>query len=155
MKQTLCSVLPATPTVGDVVYRDDGTFYCCFADGVWTQVGGATPKVYSTTEQLTNATWVNGDPIYRKVIDLGGLPTVPGSNTPHGIVGLRLVTDMWGVATDTGPGPYSSIQLGHANSVLFLVIRLTVDQTNINILVGDDWTAYDSAYVVLEYTRDP
>jgi len=41
MKQPYGSTLPVAPTVGDVVYLDDGSIHFCFADGVWTAVGSA------------------------------------------------------------------------------------------------------------------
>ncbi len=62
---------------------------------------------------------------------------------------------MYGIATDTGPGPYISVSFGHPHFTLIRVIRLTADQTNVEVEVNDNWTDYDTAYVIIEYTRDP
>jgi len=42
MKQPYGNSLPASPTVGDVMFLDDNTLYFCYSAGTWTAISGAS-----------------------------------------------------------------------------------------------------------------
>ena len=51
---------------------------------------------YSTTETVTNAKWIDGKPIYRKVVNFGTLPNATVKAVAHGIVGLTRTINLYG-----------------------------------------------------------
>lgn len=106
-------------------------------------------KGYSTTEQLTGDTWIDGKPIYRKVINFGALPNNTSKDVAHGITGADYFTDIRGVAVSGS----IFIPINFANPLsLTAGIGAVVDGSNVQIITGINRTGY-SAYVILEYTK--
>ena len=50
-------------------------------------------EVYSTEEQVVG-TWIDGKPIYRKVIDFGALPNSTLKQVPHGISDIDAIVSL-------------------------------------------------------------
>ena len=130
--------------------------------------------LYLDLEQLNGQQFIPGTvhpqefrSIFRKVIDLSGLPdfgsVAPNSdpkNVAHSITtnANTIITRLYGVATDPGasaitlaiPLPYVDMTGAAAN------IDLSMDATNI-IIKGDgatDYSAFTTAYVVVEYVQE-
>lgn len=108
---------------------------------------------YSTTETLTGDKWIDGKPIYRKVINFGTLPNKGGKQVNHGVENLDKFIKMWGFCYDlsnsyeANPLPYLNIDsLGYGAALM-----MTANKT-IYIRDGYDLSRY-TAYVVLEYTK--
>ena len=55
---------------------------------------------YSTTEQPTGAKWIDGKPIYRKVIDFGVLPNSNTKTVNHNIANLGHIINLHGYTTN-------------------------------------------------------
>ena len=111
--------------------------------------GNLCNNSYSTEEQKTGGTWIDGKPIYRKVIDIGALPNNTTKFVAHNISNLGKVIHIYGYSYggDFLPLPYTS-----ANSIAYSV-QIYADSTNIGIRTGADRSSYSSSYVVLEYTK--
>jgi len=109
-----------------------------------------TDKVHSLSEINTGRIWIDGKPIYRKVIDFGLLPNTASKNVAHGIVTLDKVINLYGISDN---GTYQ-IPIPHTNTAgLNFSYSTFVDQTNVNITTGGaTHTAY-YAYITLEYTK--
>lgn len=93
---------------------------------------------------------------FRKVIVFGALPNAGIKSVAHGIqpVGLNdnfTFTRIYGTASDTTGHNY--ISLPYASSVLNENIKLNVDGINVNVETAIDYTAYNVAYIILEYLR--
>lgn len=112
---------------------------------------------YSTSETKTNKVWIDGKPIYRKVVNCGAGPS--GSSlykiVSHGIANISCVTKAYGIATRTNdngawlPVPY--VATSPTNSKDFLAMY--VSSTSITLYTGGfDFSGYNP-YVVLEYTK--
>ena len=104
---------------------------------------------YSTSEQDTGFTWVDGKTIYRKTFSLGYLPNNSGLHINHGISQLGKVIKIEGTAQTDNlaaivPIPY--INLGKN-----LMMVLCTD-TQIQITTQMNMSAY-SGYVTLYYTK--
>lgn len=107
---------------------------------------------YSTEETFTGKYWINGKPIYRKVIDIGVLPnnTILEIDTGLDSTIVRPI-NMHGYAYNSTSGaflmlPYlidgdGSIYLAYIASTSKFRITTTTDRTHLN------------AYIVLEYTK--
>ena len=105
---------------------------------------------YSTSEVKTNATWINGKPIYKKTISCGG-----GSNknkaVNHNISNLSRTIKIEGQAYDGSvciPIPFTSTGDGVSSS-----IQVYVSSTQIVINCGADRNNLIEMYVTLWYTK--
>ena len=107
--------------------------------------------MYSTTETKTNKVWIDGKPIYRKVINVGALPSTAGdktvlhniSNVDHFISCEAFHYSASGLHLFTTYAPAGSNDSD---------ITMAADKTTIYVTVGVDRSGY-STYVILEYTK--
>lgn len=104
---------------------------------------------YSMTEQNTERLWIDGKPIYRKVVNLGSLPNATPGSVAHGIANLSTVVSLSGFATN-GTN-FLPLPLARYNNFASQ-IGLYVDKTNVVVEPGIDRTDY-TGYVVIEYTK--
>lgn len=103
---------------------------------------------YSTTEQIIGY-WIDGKPLYRKVINFGNLPNATSKSVAHNISNLKRVIKMQGYAYSSQSGfdipiPYTS------NGYL---ISLRCDDTYVVVTPMTDQTSFDECYITLEYTK--
>lgn len=105
-------------------------------------------ETYSTSEQRIG-TWIDGKPVYRKVINFGALPNASTKSVSHNISNLGTILDIKGTGTNGSfwfKFPHV-VQDTPTNG-----IEINVSTTLIYIKTGSDRSAY-SAYVTLEYTK--
>jgi hypothetical protein len=112
----------------------------------------ATALSYSTSEQFTGAYWIDGKPIYRKVVNFGTLPNAVEKSVSSGITNLDTVVDIRG-KTDNGvdllPIPYAN------SSTVAYSIQLWygLAENKIKIKTGTNRTSYTNTKIVVEYTK--
>ncbi len=112
----------------------------------------ANPSInFSFSEQDTGRTYVSGEIIYQKTIDVGGLPNATSKDVAHNITGLDFVIDMFGVSKDTSSDNY--LPLPNVDDIASFSVRLQVDSTVIRLDTGEDRTAFDTSHVTLQYTK--
>lgn len=106
---------------------------------------------YSTSEQDTKLTWINGEKIYKKTVYFGNLPNTTTKTVAHGISRINHIIDLKGVAwTSTG----TTINFPYTNYYgAQYQVTWYVDKTNINIGAGDDKSGYSKCYITLYYTK--
>lgn len=105
-------------------------------------------QIYSTNEQVIG-TWIDGKPLYRKIIDYGTLPNTTTRTLEHNISNVDIFTKVEGIANDGVtflPLPYA-----HSNVVFNVVLNTT--KTNVSIATNSDRTTYTKTYITLEYTK--
>ena len=95
--------------------------------------------------------------VFRKVFNMGALPTAAGSPTVinHGITfdSNTTFTRIYGTATNTTG--FAAIPLPYVHATATSTIRLDVSATQVIITSGGlNYSAYDTTYVVLEYIRN-
>lgn len=103
---------------------------------------------YSTTEQKTGGTWIDGKPIYRKVVYCGALPNNTVKTVAHNIANIKWVVKYNGMASDGNewlqlPASYYSTS----------AIGLSADSTNISLRPYSNRTSYTTTLVTIEYTK--
>ena len=103
---------------------------------------------YSTSEQRIG-TWIDGKPIYRKVIAFGSMPNNSLKSIAHGISNLWETIRLYGMAfrTDTKraltiPDPEPSAE-----------ITCNVTDTVIYITTHNDRSAFNDSFICIEYTK--
>ena len=102
---------------------------------------------YSTTEKRIG-TWIDGKPLYRKVINLGTLPDDSTKAVAHSIQNLKRIVKLEGFAgSSLNKG---GITLPHATSN---PIALYADDTNVSVKTTSDATGYTQAHAFVYYTK--
>lgn len=93
-------------------------------------------------------------PVFRKVIDFGALPNAATKTVAHNLVPDTTwsFTRIYGCATDPIalsylPLPYS------ASTAVADNLEVYVDNTNVNVATGANYSAYTRTYIVLEYIK--
>ena len=102
---------------------------------------------YSTDEVKTGGKWIDGKPIYRKVVNFGAL--VAGSKTvAHGISNIGDVIYVSGVARSADN---TSLPLPYASTVPIIVY---VNTNNVVIEISNNnYAGYTRSEVTIEYTK--
>lgn len=102
---------------------------------------------YSTTEKVVGE-WIDGKPLYRKVVGLGTLPDNSTKAVAHSIQNLKRIVKLEGFAgSSLNKG---GITLPHATNT---PIALYADDTNVSVKTTSDATGYTQAYAFVYYTK--
>lgn len=105
---------------------------------------------YSTSETNTGKKWIDGKPIYRKVVNFGTLPNATTKSVAHGVTDLDTWTSIKGVAqvsTSAISLPYTDI--GDVSRS----IACAISAGNIIVDTGTLNRADYLGYFILEYTK--
>lgn len=102
---------------------------------------------YSTTEQKIG-TWINGKPLYRKVVNLGNLPNATSKSVSHGLTIANVnIVHFYGIAK------YGNIYLNLPHcSVNNTNDSMFIDGNNILIQCVENRSAF-TGYCIIEYTK--
>ena len=113
-------------------------------------VYNSTTNIYSTSEIKTNNVWIDGKPIYRKVISCGALPNSTSKLVNHNISDIDN-SRIYGFAVRTSdkrefPLPFSGVY-GSGN------IQIDLTSTQIQITTDVDRSSFNESYIIVEYTK--
>jgi len=110
-------------------------------------------NTYSTTEHRIG-TWINGKPLYRKVIDIGNLPNTNDKKIDTGLIfnsNNCILRNFYGVAS------YSngiSFPLPYINPIdITYTVSLNLNSNNQVVVTTGSDRSLMTGYVVLEYTK--
>ena len=103
---------------------------------------------YSTAEQVIG-TWVDGKPVYRKVIDCGSLPNTSNKDVSHNIQNLGVTIKCIGMAVRTSDSRALTIPDSTPNAE----IGCGVTNTNVYITTHNDRSSFNNSFLILEYTK--
>ncbi len=107
--------------------------------------------VYSTDEVKTNKVWIDGKPIYRKVINMGNLPSNSSKIINHNIKNIDFVTSISGLgvtSTNHYNIPFSP------NEAMFsgLSVSMRASSTEISVSANKTVSGH-TVYGIMEYTK--
>ena len=117
-------------------------------------------NTYSTNETVIGK-WIDGRPIYRKVIDLGALPNESTFRIPHNIDNLDRIISMRGMAKSPNQNlllPFSygtgkdGVNSDGTVKVNTVPINIYEEQGNIVVYTLSDRSNM-TGYVILEYIK--
>lgn len=109
----------------------------------------ATPHRYLLSEVDTGKTWLSGQPIYRKVVELTNLPNTSTNTYPHGIAAFTNIISIQCVVNN-GAGTWAPVPQAadpSTNSV-----ALSVGGSDVAIQTWTDLSAF-TGFVILEYVK--
>lgn len=107
-------------------------------------------KIYSTEEVKTGEYWIDGKPIYRKVISCGALPNSTSKLVNHNISDIDN-SRMYGFAVRTSDKRTFPLPFPSADGAGQVQLDLT--STQIQIATNTDRSSFNTSYVILEYTK--
>lgn len=103
-------------------------------------------RSYSTSEVNTGKKWIDGKPIYRKVVNIGNLPNNVSKTVAHNIQNIEIAIKAEVIAKNSNNNILLTATYGGTACTCF------VNNTNIQVGTNQDMTSY-SGYVILEYTK--
>ena len=115
-------------------------------------LGDLGTEVYSTNETVIG-TWIDGKPIYRKVIDFGALPNGTIKSVAHNITNLDIITKLYGVANNDSNKTCLPLPSGNSPSVANS-IYLYILGKDVNVDCGVNASSYNRSYIIIEYTKN-
>ena len=109
---------------------------------------------YSTSETNTGKKWIDGKPIYRKVVECGALPDSTTKRIPTGVSNLETLIDIKGTAYSSDAAiPLPFIDLANISSQ----IRIYYESSTLSVALStsrDYAQAYPSVIAIIEYTKN-
>lgn len=108
-------------------------------------------RKYSTSEQSTGETWVDGKTIYQKTIKITSLNS--NRTYTHGISSFGELIDIRGTGYWSGQG-WQPIQRVVTDGIAPYGLGLgDIDATKFMLQVGTSYTGFQKAYITLKYTK--
>ena len=107
-------------------------------------------EVYSTSEKVIGK-WIDGKPIYRKVINLGALPNNTDTYTAHNISNLGTIVSLTGMAYNSTNE--NRITLPYIDPTAQYIVQMFATNTNIVLVSGYDQSVFDESFCIIEYTK--
>ena len=143
-------VYNGTKAVWDTLSTAEKTQYGATA---FTDDGDTGADVYSTNETLTNKVWIDGKPIYRKVVYFGDLPNNTSKSIAHGISNLGYIIHWYGFCKGKTNELQRPIPFPGISSTNDQAVRLYSNNTTLSIACVGDNSAYGDCYVTIEYIK--
>lgn len=103
---------------------------------------------YSTEEQIIGK-WIDGKPIYEKVINMGYLPNSSSINIDVSELNIDNIIELRGMCYTDDKKNIRPITLGTSDTN---AIRIDVTNNTIRIFTWSDWSAYNS-FCIIQYTK--
>lgn len=108
---------------------------------------------YSTEETIIG-TWIDGKPIYRKVIDFGALPNNTTKTYDTGDLKIDTFTEPIRGTSESATGFCSGVPFVHTgNNSYGVSISYSKNTNKISVQTGYDRSPQTKTYVILEYTK--
>lgn len=106
---------------------------------------------YSTSEQDTGFTWVDGKHIYKKTVNFGALPDSTNKTVAHGISNLSRVIKIESTSYNSVDSNFTHIPSPGVSDSIYSM-NLQVNATGVRIVTGTN-RSNETAYVTIYYTK--
>lgn len=129
------------------------TFLCQDSISIVKKENLEVDNIYSTEETIVG-TWIDGKPIYRKVIDFGALPNNTTKTYDTGDLKIDTFTEPIRGTTESATGFCSGVPFVHiGNNSYGVSINYNKNTNKISVQTGYDRSVQIKTYVILEYTK--
>lgn len=109
---------------------------------------------YSTTETKTNKVWIDGKPIYRKVVNFGALPNNTTKSVAHNISNMETVVFANLIGYDNLSRGGNCIVMPYIGSDFAHSAGFYLNGTNVYCRSGASLSSsYPNSYATIEYTK--
>lgn len=107
--------------------------------------------IFSTDEIKTNKVWIDGKPIYRKVVDIGQLPSKAMKNIDINLQNVDMITSFKGIAYRSSDN--RQLTLPNADEPEYTIgMWVTPEKITIQTYISS-MDQYKKAYATIEYTK--
>ena len=109
-------------------------------------------QTYSTEEQFTGNYWIDGKPIYKKVINFGTLPNTGSKEVYVDSLNIDKLITMRGMAYRKD----AQINLPHYDKSYYIVMSYNISSSSgkfVAIYASNDRSSFTESYLILEYTK--
>ena len=113
---------------------------------VW--VNGDDLHEYSTEEKVIGK-WIDGKPIYEKVINSGYLPNASSISINVSTLNIDSIIQLKGITFTDDKLNHRPITLGSSDNN---AIRIDFTNNNIRIFTWSNWSTYNS-FIIIQYTK--
>lgn len=110
----------------------------------------ATEIPYSINERRIG-TWIDGKPLYRKVLDLGALPNNGSKMLNINVSNFGKMINFTGVAFSSAFTLF--LPYVHTNSSDIINVWFQQSNMQIGVQTHNDRTSYTECYIIIEYTK--
>lgn len=108
-------------------------------------------EIYSTSEIKTNSVWIDGKPIYRRVISFGALPSNATKTQDVSSWNIDRLIYLYGSTQNPTSGNARPLPFMANNST---GVRVDKQANNIRLTTYDTtWSGYTNTEVIVEYTK--
>lgn len=108
-------------------------------------------EIYSTNEIKTNGVWIDGKPIYRRVISFGALPLNSTKSEDVSSWNIDRLIHLYGSTQNPTSGNVRPLLFTGNQSA---VVRIDKQANNIRLITYDTtWNGYTNTEVIVEYTK--
>lgn len=146
MAEDIASTSALTPVISTSMIQD-GAVTAAKLDPTMLDGMGS----YSTSEQATPFTWIDGKTIYKKTVDVGALPNNSAKSVAHGVTGLDYVIKIEGIIKASWGTQYCLPTVYDSDGTVYNTY-VGVDSTNITIGTKGNNDS-KSGYVTIWYTK--
>ena len=120
---------------------------CTASDSVTEQI----KEKYSTSETIVGE-WIDGTPVYQKVVNFGALPNNTSKSVAHNITNMGYIISADAFMSKADYSAQYFIPVVNVSS-LNGQVSLGITHTNIYITTKSDQSSYTICYVVMRYTK--
>ena len=122
---------------------DEYTYTCSY-------INDLVEDVYSTSEVKTNKVWIDGKPIYRKVVETSFTGTQVSKTYTLSNLGLSSVSTFTKLKSISNHDPIEEDYYAGTNDY----VRTFINNTGLNIVIGSSYpTKPVTIYTIVEYTK--
>lgn len=97
--------------------------------------------------------WIDGKPIYRKVINTGVLPNKTSKTVNHNIDNIDFITNYYGMAYRAADDTFIRLPFVQSEQSLNFQVAMFIDKTIISLVTASDRSGFTVSYVIMEYTK--
>lgn len=116
-------------------------------------VNNKVKDVYSTDEVKTNKIWIDGKPIYRKVITFTTGNSAGDINIAHNINNAEMFTNVYAFTYRDNDGEERILpNLYKDMQSMYTIVVYSINRTNVQISYGS-MRINMNGYIILEYTK--
>lgn len=134
----------------DYIYITTGSDRTGFHGYVTLRYTKTTDSAVASGEKIVGQ-WIDGKPLYRKVIDFGAMPNAGQKKMSSGLSGVSVVR-LYGIANKANG---TTIPLPSASASGSNNAQLHFDSDNmIVVTTAEGYSEYPKSYVVLEYVKN-
>lgn len=108
-------------------------------------------NAFSTEEVKTNDVWIDGKPIYRKVVNCGALPNSTTKEVSHGVSNIDVIMADSSHSYATDGSNFIPLPFVHPTSASS--VKVTVTRTIISIQPAQDRSNFKNSFVTILYTK--